>query len=73
MKGEGGEVWKKEGENSEAYMKHLHVEKDNAKIQINITSPLGEGVKRESCIFFGNYREERERNQWHEIIGKQGH
>ena len=35
--------------------------------------PWGEGIKRESCVFFRNYRGGRERNQWYEIIGKQGH
>lgn len=32
-------------------MKHLQLERENTKIQISVMSPLGEGVKREGCIF----------------------
>lgn len=69
---ERGGVRKREGENSEVHLNPLQLERGNAKFQINAMSPLGKGVKRESCNLFRNYRKEGERNQWYEIIGKQG-
>lgn len=58
MKGEG-RTGGKEGENSEVHLKLLQSQRDNAKIQIKRHESLGAGVKRESCIFFGDHRAEK--------------